>query len=82
MSSLHGYVFRSPEDITCSDCGEECRAVPLDNSFAYAGTHCTGGKSGIHKPAGYGEPVSDCCEAECLDSLENVVSVDDCMDFE
>lgn len=55
---LHGF---------CSECCSPCKVIPLDNSFSYSGTHCTGGKPGIHRPAGYGEPVSDCCEAPCVD---------------
>lgn len=47
----------------CPDCGCECEVVPLDNSFDYAGTHCTNGRSGTHYPPGYGSPVSACCEA-------------------
>ena len=82
MSSLHGYVFRSPDDAICTDCKEECLVVPLDNSFTYAGTHCTGGRSGIHKPAGYGDPVSDCCEAMCETANGYTITLNDCMDFE
>ena len=48
----------------CEDCGQPCSSVPLDNSFSYSGTHCTGGHSGTHRPAGYGSPSSDCCGAE------------------
>ncbi len=60
---------RAPEYITppgtrCPDCGEPCRVVPLRNEFDYAGTHCTYGRPGTHYPAGWGSPVSDCCEAD------------------
>lgn len=84
MSALHGYVFRSPDPAFCGDCGEECTVEPHDNSFAYAGTHCTGGRAGVHKPAGYGEPVSDCCNADCYtdEELTNIIDLNDCMDFE
>ena len=30
MSSLHGYVFRSPDPAYCMECGEECMAVQSD----------------------------------------------------
>jgi hypothetical protein len=56
--------YEPPTTTICPDCGEECTIVPLDNSFDYAGTHCTHGRSGTHKPEGYGTPVSDCCDAE------------------
>ena len=48
----------------CTQCGEQCSVIPLDNSFDYAGPYCTGGRGGIHYPLDYGRPVSDCCEAE------------------
>ena len=48
----------------CTECGEECFVKNLDLSFSYSGTHVTGGRSGIHYPAGHGDEVSDCCEAE------------------
>jgi hypothetical protein len=51
----------------CPECGEECEVKPLDNSFDYAGTHCTGGVGGTHYPMNYGSPVSDCCEAPMED---------------
>ena len=64
----------------CRDCRQPCKVIPLDNSFDYAGTHCTGGRPGTHYPAGYGDPVSDCCEAEVEDEygiLIEEVEVDD-----
>lgn len=84
MSAQHGYVFRSPSPAYCTGCGEECGVIPLDNSFGFAGTHCTGGRSGTHYPAGYGEPVSDCCEEECTYDEDGMstIRLDDCMDFE
>lgn len=51
----------------CSECGEECFVKKLDLSFSYSGTHCTGGRSGIHYPCGHGEEVSACCEADVVD---------------
>ena len=61
MRKFTGYV--TPEDFVCPDCGEKAIIVPLDNSFDYAGTHCTYGRSGIHYPQDYGSPVTACCEA-------------------
>jgi hypothetical protein len=50
------------DETICPGCGDPCEVVRLDNSFDYAGTHCTGGTGGTHYPDGYGDPVSDCCE--------------------
>ena len=47
----------------CSDCGEECKAV--EETFDYAGTHCTFGRSGTHHTGFY---VSSCCSADLNDS--------------
>ena len=44
---------------TCDECGDECAAV--EETFDYAGTHCTHGRSGTHRTGHY---VSDCCLAE------------------
>ena len=52
----------------CACCKEECKPTKLDNSFDYAGTHCTGGRPGTHYPPGYGDLVSDCCEDDVIDS--------------
>lgn len=43
----------------CSECHEECKAV--EETFDYAGTHCTHGIAGTHRTGHY---VSDCCCAE------------------
>ena len=50
----------------CSNCNEECKAIKLDNSFSYAGTHCTHGRPGIHYPPNHDTMVSDCCETEVI----------------
>lgn len=55
--------YHTPLDTRCPECGELCQIVPLKNEFDYAGTHCTHGLSGTHRPFNWGEPVSDCCEA-------------------
>lgn len=49
----------------CPECGKECSIIEQDDSFAYSGTHCTGGKSGTHQMPTY--VISDCCEAEVKD---------------
>ena len=56
--------------VVCTQCGKPCGIIPLDNSFDYSGTHCTMGLGGTHYPAGYGTPVSDCCEAEYTEIKE------------
>ena len=43
----------------CCECGEECKIV--EETFDYAGTHCTNGVSGTHHTGVY---VSDCCSAD------------------
>ena len=57
-------TYDAPPGTRCPSCGCFCRVVPLRNEFDYAGTHCTYGQPGIHYPAGWGSPVSDCCEAD------------------
>ena len=47
-----------PEGCWCTECKEECRLV--EETFGYAGTHCTFGRSGTHHTGVY---VSDCCGA-------------------
>lgn len=60
--------YQTPEGTICRCCRIPCNVVPLDNSFDYAGTHCTGGVGGVHYPAGYGSPASDCCGDDCLNA--------------
>ena len=50
-------------EVKCPKCGEFCEIVPLDNSFDFAGTHCTHGQSGTNYPNDHGSPVSNCCDA-------------------
>jgi len=66
------YPQEEIEDTICPECQEPCKVIPLDNSFDYSGTHCTGGKSGTHYPSGYGDPVSDCCEVDIIEYIESV----------
>ena len=43
----------------CCDCGEICSVI--EETFDYAGTHCTFGRSGTHRTGHY---VSACCFSE------------------
>jgi hypothetical protein len=60
--------YNTPKGTRCPSCGELCKIVPLKNEFDFAGTHCTGGKSGTHYPDDWGTPVSDCCRAPFEDA--------------
>ena len=67
MGKICGYEipeYETPDDAVCPNCGDPCTIVPYLNHFDYAGTHCTHGNSGVHFPADWGIPVSDCCEVE------------------
>ena len=55
--------YHTPDGFCCPECGQPCEIVPLLNDFGYAGTHCTGGRSGVHFPLDFGLPISNCCEA-------------------
>ena len=55
----------------CSQCGNSCRVKRQDNSFDYAGTHCTFGRSGTEVVIDY---VSDCCEANIETYNGNIMS--------
>lgn len=56
-------TYQTPPNWACPYCEETGEIVALDNSFNYAGTHCTFGRSGTHYPAGWGSPVCSSCEA-------------------
>ena len=61
--------YYTPKDWVCPICGEPGQIIPLDNSFYYSGTHCTGGRDGTEYPAGYGSPV--CSSNDCeIDDAE------------
>ena len=49
----------------CAECGEECNTV--EETFDYAGTHCTHGRGGTHHTGFY---VSECCLADFVDESE------------
>ena len=56
--------YKTPPNFTCPECHEPCHIIALDNSFDYAGTHCTHGQPGVHYPFDYGRPVTSCCEVD------------------
>jgi len=46
--------------VECPACGKESQTRIQDDSFDYAGTHCTGGLPGTHHyPLYY---VTECCD--------------------
>jgi len=47
------------DEYKCLSCGELCKLV--EETFDYAGTHCTNGNSGTHKTGHY---LTDCCLAD------------------
>ena len=49
-------------EFKCDSCGDACELV--EETFDYAGTHCTGGASGTHKT---GVWLSKCCLADYSD---------------
>ncbi len=49
----------------CDECKEECELV--EETFDYAGTHCTHGQPGTHHTGVY---VSECCLADFTDYSE------------
>jgi len=60
------HQVNAPEEETqpkCSECHEPCKAV--EETFDYAGTHCTHGNTGTHHTGHY---VSDCCFADLEDA--------------
>ena len=60
-------IYEQPVDCYCTVCGDRCQIIPLENEFSYSGTHCSHGNPGTHYPPDWGEPVSDCCEADTTD---------------
>lgn len=68
----------TPDGTTCSWCGGLCKVIFNDNSFDYAGTHCTYGIGGTHYPDDYGDPVSDCCESPCVNQQGEEITIDEC----
>ena len=56
--------YITPDNWTCPVCQEPSKIIAADESFSYSGTHCTGGRDGVHVPAGNGRPV---CEANGCD---------------
>ena len=56
--------YETPRSAFCSHCQKECTCVKYDDSFDYAGTHCTHGIGGTQHEYHW---ASDCCDAECDD---------------
>jgi hypothetical protein len=50
----------------CESCMMPCKKITIDESFDFAGTHCTHGKSGIHRQYADG---SDCCHDYIVESV-------------
>lgn len=48
--------------LLCVSCGGECEMV--EETFDYAGTHCTNGMAGTHRTGVY---VTNCCGAESIE---------------
>lgn len=48
-----------PPNCRCLECGELCEIE--EETFDYSGTHCTGGKDGVHHTGHY---VSVCCDGD------------------
>lgn len=63
----HVPEYDTPAECYCTQCGERCKVIALQNEIDYAGTHCTHGQSGTHYPGSWGLPVSDCCEEDTED---------------
>ena len=59
--------YETPADCFCTQCGERCQLIALQNEFDYSGTHCNNGQPGTHYPSDWGIPVSECCEADTDD---------------
>ena len=52
--------YHTPDGQLCPECERECTIVPLLNDFDYGESHQ--GPGGVHYPADWGDPVSDCCD--------------------
>ena len=52
----------------CTNCKKKCKRV--EQTFNYAGTHCTNGNSGTYHTGHY---ISDCCLEEVEDSDESEI---------
>jgi hypothetical protein len=59
--------YTTPAECYCTQCGERCDLIALENEFDYSGTHCNNGTAGTHYPCDWGQPVSDCCESDTTD---------------
>jgi hypothetical protein len=52
------------KDSFCDGCKEPCKTKAVDQSFSYAGTHCSHGRDGVHHEI---DILSDCCEEDFSD---------------
>ena len=59
MKTREAHPEYSEVEFKCVECGHRCALV--EETFDYAGTHCTHGKSGTHHTGVY---VSSCCLAD------------------
>ena len=48
--------------LLCESCGQQCELV--EESFDYAGTHCTNGRPGTHRTGVF---VTKCCGADSVE---------------
>ena len=53
-------IYKTPNAFLCPDCHEPCTIIALDNSFS--------DQLGIIYPPGYGDPITNCCEADVPDA--------------
>ena len=53
-------------EFKCQDCDQPCE--PEEETFDYAGTHCTNGRLGVHHTGHY---VSDCCGAVLVNNFDS-----------
>lgn len=49
----------------CSHCHNKTNEITIDDSFDYAGTHCTHGRAGTWHDS---HQASECCEADVVES--------------
>ena len=62
MKKLYNLEEFEDDRPVCTNCKKKCSTV--EETFDYAGTHCTNGNSGTHHTSHY---VSDCCLEEIED---------------
>lgn len=50
------------KEIECPECKHFIQPIPYDDSFSYAGTHCTNGRAGTYKGVDHEKPSCPICE--------------------